>query len=228
MPKRQINIGDMYDRLTVIADLGIKETISSKGNSCARRTYLCRCKCGNEIEITGVRIGRNVKSCGCLRRENREKPIKEGSRYGRLTVKTRVDSVKGRGHQYLCACDCGGEKIVASGDLRGNYVRSCGCLNRESLRRVSKKAYENNYVHGTSILMISTKKPSKNNTSGIRGVCWYKPNKAWCARITFKGKNYHLGYFEKLEDAAAARSEAETRLYDSFLEWYHNEKKSDN
>ena len=40
-------------------------------------------------------------------------------------------------------------------------------------------------------------------------------------RIGFKGKAYHLGTYDKLEDAVAARKEAEQRYFGEFLEWYN-------
>jgi hypothetical protein len=43
-------------------------------------------------------------------------------------------------------------------------------------------------------------------------------------RIQFQGKHYHLGYFDKTEDAAAARAEAEEHLHGPFLEWYEEYK----
>lgn len=52
----------------------------------------------------------------------------------------------------------------------------------------------------------------KDNTSGRIGVSWSKAAHKWKAEICLSGRRLHLGVFEKLEDAAAARSHAE-RLY---------------
>lgn len=55
-----------------------------------------------------------------------------GQRFGRLTVLMR-DRVR-RGHAYwICACDCGNEKIVMGAALRRGGTSSCGCLHREML-----------------------------------------------------------------------------------------------
>ncbi len=48
-----------------------------------------------------------------------------------------------------------------------------------------------------------------NNTSGHPGVSWYKQSSKWVARIRHNQKLIHLGYFENLEDAIAARKAAE-------------------
>jgi len=52
-------------------------------------------------------------------------------------------------------------------------------------------------------------KRRKNNTSGLVGVSWYKPYKKWRATISVgKGRSKHLGYFDSIEDAAAAWEKA--------------------
>jgi hypothetical protein len=50
------------------------------------------------------------------------------------------------------------------------------------------------------------------NKSGHTGVDWYAPSGKWRASIRSDGERVHLGHFEKLEDAVAARKQAE-RLY---------------
>lgn len=44
-----------------------------------------------------------------------------------------------------------------------------------------------------------------DNTSGVTGVCWYKPSKKWVAYICVSGKKMNLGYSETKEGAIAAR-----------------------
>lgn len=51
-----------------------------------------------------------------------------------------------------------------------------------------------------------------NNTSGHSGVRWYRQSSKWVVVITHNYKRTHLGYFENLEDAVAARKAAE-KLY---------------
>lgn len=60
----------------------------------------------------------------------------------------------------------------------------------------------------------------------VRGVYWHKASKAWCAKIGFRGRYYLLGYYKHLEDAAAARREAEEHLFGDFLSWYDAQKES--
>jgi hypothetical protein len=56
------------------------------------------------------------------------------------------------------------------------------------------------------------KSGNTNNTSGILGVVWHKGNRKWQAQIGIGAKatrkTISLGYFDKIEDAAAARASA--------------------
>lgn len=60
-----------------------------------------------------------------------------GERFGRLTTKEGVDPhVTPSGHKtrrYLCACDCGKDKVVLQNALRSGATQSCGCLQAESV-----------------------------------------------------------------------------------------------
>ena len=82
------------------------------------------------------------------------------------------------------------------------------------MRESSKK----NYVEGTNLSQIACNTIAQNNTSGIRGVSWHKGLQKWQARITIKGKTVSLGYYNNIEDAAAARKEAEEKYFDPILE----------
>lgn len=56
----------------------------------------------------------------------------------------------------------------------------------------------------------------KNNTSGFKGVTWYKPSKRWRAQITLKNQCIYLGYFIEKIDAAKAYNEAAKELFGEF------------
>lgn len=42
---------------------------------------------------------------------------------------------------------------------------------------------------------------SITNKSGVKGVCWDKSRSKWMATCSANGKQYHLGRFDKIEDA---------------------------
>jgi len=52
---------------------------------------------------------------------------------------------------------------------------------------------------------------NRNNTSGTCGVTWCKRQKKWKVQIKVDGRMIHLGLFDSLDDAAAARAEASAR-----------------
>src|SRR5690606_16380357 len=59
-------------------------------------------------------------------------------------------------------------------------------------------------------------KLSKRNTSGIKGVMWYRRHSKWVASIRVDRKLLHLGYFPTIEEAAIARRAAELQYFGEF------------
>jgi hypothetical protein len=49
----------------------------------------------------------------------------------------------------------------------------------------------------------------KDNKSGVQGVSWHKATKKWVVQISKQGKTTHVGLFESIKDAVAAREQAE-------------------
>jgi hypothetical protein len=61
-----------------------------------------------------------------------------GLRFGRLEVVDRAKSSRNRQARWLMHCDCGGETIACSADIRAGDVQSCGCLRREIMAAVGR------------------------------------------------------------------------------------------
>lgn len=57
-------------------------------------------------------------------------------RFGRLIAKERI------GKKWLCACDCGGEKMINPSNLKRRLTKSCGCLNRELTSQRSTRPFQ--------------------------------------------------------------------------------------
>jgi hypothetical protein len=57
---------------------------------------------------------------------------------------------------------------------------------------------------------------SSKNTSGVKGVIWYKRDKKWVARIMINYKIIHIGYFDNIDDAKIARQNKSTELFGIF------------
>lgn len=62
----------------------------------------------------------------------------EGQRFGRLVAVKEVGRTNNGNAKWLCKCDCGGQKVVASYALRIGRTQSCGCIKAEQ-----------NYAKGT-------------------------------------------------------------------------------
>ena len=60
------------------------------------------------------------------------------------------------------------------------------------------------------------RKKSKNNASGVKGISWSKQKQKWRGRILFDGKEFHIGFFEKLQEAKKAIEQKRTILHGVF------------
>lgn len=55
-----------------------------------------------------------------------------------------------------------------------------------------------------------------NNSSGYKGVSWRKDRQMWVAYIFVNKKSIHLGFFDRIEDAALAYNKAAAENYGEF------------
>lgn len=118
-------------------EFGRLKVLSRTENSKSKGTrWLCRCECGEERVIFASNLMRGTSlSCGCLSAETTSKRLTKdltGKKFGKLTVKERSGS-NDDGAVWLCFCECGGKKSVASKRLVIGHTTSCGC--RMSERR---------------------------------------------------------------------------------------------
>lgn len=61
-----------------------------------------------------------------------------GLRVGRLLVISQAERYRPKVPMWNCVCDCGKTTVVAGKHLRGEKVRSCGCLLKDSISSISK------------------------------------------------------------------------------------------
>ena len=122
--------GKRFERLIVLER--DKSVNSNKG-----AYWLCKCDCGNIKSISSKSLRQGLtKSCGCLNKEiiSQQKVISDmiGEKFGNLTVIKRAETHITAGGQkkimWLCKCDCGNEKAIASQDLKSGHTKSCGCM----------------------------------------------------------------------------------------------------
>lgn len=213
------HVGERFGRLCIVSDY-------KKG---ARRYANCRCDCGNTctIRYDTLQSG-NTSSCGCGSKETQFKIADlagKTNKYGCVAIRPLPDKKEGElGYRWLCRCSCGKEFITLPSKFY--KTQSCGCVQDQSRRenaKIALNAFSQGCVKKTSVSAILPKKMLKKNKSGIRGVCWITSKQRWLAQIEFQGKHYNLGYYDKKEDAAAVRKEAEEALFGDFLEWFKRE-----
>lgn len=110
--------------------------------------WLCQCECGNQVvvETSNLRNG-NTQSCGCLQKERASKSNFQslvGKRFGKLFVVERVENNRYGEVCYKCRCDCGGEAIITSNNLRQGITNSCGCLKSKGEMLINQWLQKNN------------------------------------------------------------------------------------
>jgi hypothetical protein len=140
---KQILIGTIFGRLTVISDGGIRNG--------KHRGWVCRCSCGNIRLFLGahLRCGNNA-SCGCWGKEALLQAAKDhayihipiGTKFGRWTVIADAGSAilpQKRGHYWLCRCKCGIERKISGSSLASGGSKSCGCLVRDEMKKGSHR-----------------------------------------------------------------------------------------
>jgi hypothetical protein len=60
------------------------------------------------------------------------------------------------------------------------------------------------------------RKLGKDNTSGVKGVCWHKIKKKWQIQMRINNKVKHFGYFDDLELADLVAQEARDKYHGAF------------
>ena len=58
-----------------------------------------------------------------------------GKKFNHLTVVEKTEKRSGGKIVYKCICDCENIHIVRGGHLRNGYVQSCGCLQKETVKK---------------------------------------------------------------------------------------------
>lgn len=132
-------LGFKSDRISVTKRVDGKDNKNSY--------WECKCKCGNVFVASGhaLKNGR-ILSCGCLNKEmsgKRNFVDITGERFGKLVARENIGSNHKGKALWKCDCDCGAECIVEGTQLRSGKTKSCGCLVRDTMRRIAT-------VHGMS------------------------------------------------------------------------------
>ena len=208
--------GMQFGELTVI-----RKMECSRGGA---TRWLCRCSCGEDYIVLGSLLvtGRRTRCSGNKHQKNYAYTDITGQRFDRLVAlypSRRND--KSGSVVWRCRCDCGKELDVLYNTLVHTKQRSCGCQKKEHSQKLQTYL---THVAGTSVEMLKSKRIPKDNTTGYKGV--YLIREKYVAKIVFQKKQYFLGTFSRIEDAAKARAEAEEILFDGVAEHYRRWKEA--
>ncbi len=212
MNRRDLS-GQRFGRLVALSSTEQKD----KWGKCF--LWHCRCDCGKTCAVSTYQLrAGSVRSCGCLQAENRMRDV-TGKRYGRLVALEYTGKIVDNSTVWRFRCDCGNEISVRLQAVRYSNRRSCGCLERENKVKQALAMQEHIIrTEGTNINALRSDVMFRHNTSGYRGVTWHKRMMKFQAKITFRGKCYHLGTFSDPKEASEAYQAARNRLHKEFLE----------
>lgn len=141
-------------------------------------------------------------ACYALTWNKKHAGKKAGGDKGRGYEMVRIDGTAYQSHRIAYAIAHG----VDLGDLHVDHQDGKRNANHASNLRTATNT--ENIRHRTKL--------GVNNTSGVLGVYWSKAARKWCADIKVDGWDLHLGLFERIADAAAARRRAEIEHFGAF------------
>lgn len=208
-------IGQKFTRLTVIGK--VDSYISPNGAK--KIKWLCKCDCGNEVEVTtSSLISGGTKSCGCLRSEATIKRNKEGKKYNTYDLSNEYGigyTSKGEPF-YFDLEDYDLIKDYCWYIIKGYLVTSIN-NHTTGMHRIIVDAPKDKFVdhinHDThdnrkSNLRICTpfqnianSQINKKNKLGVKGV-YERPNGRYTAYISENGKKHWLGTYDTIKEAA--------------------------
>ena len=132
-------------------------------------------------------------------------------------LKPRIDN--SIGYYRVSLCNDGNEykkllhKLIAENFIPNPHRKKC-------IDHIDNNKLNNNVCNlrfCTQQENCMNRKLSSKNTSNHKGVLFFKRTNKWKAGIMFKGKQYHLGYFDKIEDAVNARVMKAKELCGEFM-----------
>lgn len=190
---------------------------------------LCRCKCGKEREVywPNIKNGKS-RSCGCASPDFSKSAEKRTAIKAERYTGTEINGFKivsvfrkteSNGTNIIwCTAECPKCRNTFSTRLsRIKRIKTCAGCNRDivNLQPAASVAF----TDGTSLLALKSRtggKVNKNSATGANGVSKMK-NGTYRAYINICRRQIYLGVYKTIEEAIAAREEAQEKIYGAIL-----------
>lgn len=236
--------GQKFGRLTVL----YRGETHRQPNGRTTVYWVCQCDCKDKtiVNVRGdsLRSGK-IKSCGCLQKEIVSK-ISKGNKHSKKYNTYDLSGEYGIGYTlkgeefYFDLEDYDKIKDYCWRIEPKGYVVCDSCEGTHSTLYFQRAIFSNlpdhtliqiDHIKGKntrndnrkSNLRVCTASQNcmnkglrTDNTSGVTGVYWYKPQNKWVVKICVNQKDIHIGYFDNFEDAVKARKEAEEKYFGEY------------
>ena len=192
------------------------------------RYYILECqRCGKQFTVSSSEVIKNANGCSECRAKDHEENLRKeydekysGKTYGNLKILNYTGERNSQNAILaLCECQlCGRITKIPYTKITSGQSKKCRFCNAAQLyagREIGTALSKG----GSRVLNLKRSKPNKNGSTGHIGVSRRKNGK-YRAYISLKRKQYHLGLYQTLEEAIAARKEAEEKYHEEFIEWY--------
>jgi hypothetical protein len=183
---------------------------------------MVQCNCGTKkaVDIYPLKSGA-TKSCGCLAKELRVKRQTKHSATATPEYRVWAD-MKNRclNSSLKNYVNYGGRGISVCDEWENSFVKFIEDMGKRPSKKHTLDRVDNNGNYNKVNCRWATKtqqsrnqRLKKSNTSGSRGVSWYKANSKWRVRIGVNGKEVSVGSFNDKGSAIKARLSAELRYW---------------
>ena len=190
LPKRAKDLtGQRFGRLVAVEPI---DSIPGKGV-----IWHCQCDCGGTKDVPSAGLlAKRTQSCGCIKRELKEKQNIAGKRFGRLVAVEFKYYNDNHNDCWLFKCDCGNEKIMPAANVKWCRVRSCGCLQSEHIEHLRKMDITNQRFGRLTAIMPTSDHDSSGSIiweckCDCGNIVFYSVNRLTCGSTRSCGCLYH-------------------------------------
>lgn len=228
-PLKPIAPGTVFGEWTVLGP--------SKNEEKAKQGYFeCQCSCGAVVDVYRSSLLRGIskscQTCAGKRRQGQKntslsalnlkkaKDKYEGKEVNGFFIKKILDKTDKK-NQFECIAvcpKCGNDCKTTLARIKSGITK-CKFCNRDMGEKVHT-VNEILKVDGTDLASLRARMSgtiNKNSTTGANGVA-LTPKGRYRAYINFRRKQIGLGVYDDINDAIAARKEAEKLVYGKILE----------